>query len=275
MTTWLSVPVRGTTLGVFSENGKQGIRGVILAEEGPFKTPGRGEFDKQEIGNVVKLGRAESAGLKVRFTHPDLSSNGLGKYLGRAGNVRQDTISRDGKPVAIARGDLTFSDSAYATPNGNLAQYVMDLTKDDDNALGMSLVIGDLAEEFRREKNGTLTKGKDGEPLPPLWRVGSLRGVDVVDSGDATNSMLGVGLSIEGLPDEIVRKAAVLLKAQFGGKDRAFVETHLRAYVDRVLAHYWPEDAAGCDTGVGLTVELTTTEDLRRRLALRGRLVER
>lgn len=274
MTKWLSIPVRGTTLGTFrTDQGKQGIRGVILAEEGPFKTPGRGEFDRQEMANIVKLGNAEAKGLKVRFTHPDLSADGLGKYLGRVSNVREDTIYRDGKSVAAARGDLVFSDSAYDTPNGNLAKYVTTLTEEDDHALGMSLVVGQLDEQWRRETNGTLAKGPDGQPLPPLWRVGSLHGVDVVDIGDATNSMLG--LSIEGLPDEIVRKAAVLLRNQFAGKDRAFVEEHLRAYCNRVLEHYWPLQAEAViaeeATDQPTDSAMATTADLRRRLAIKTR----
>ncbi len=252
---WLRAETLSRHIGVDREAGM--IRGVILAEEGPFKSEGRGEFDSDAISQIVKLGQAKPRGLKVRFTHPDVSNDGLGKYLGRTTNIRKQFVMREtdegrAREVAVVRGDHTFSDSAHNTPSGDLATYIMDLAEDDPDALGMSLVLK-ADEEFRTDSKGNLATNADGEALPPLWRPTSLHAVDFVDTGDATNSLL----AYDDLPDNVVRQATELLRQQFAGKDRDFVESHLRGYVEKVLSHYWPLDG-----------ELG---DLRRRLKAKRR----
>jgi hypothetical protein len=62
---------------------------------------------------------AGDEGLKARFTHPSLSADGLGSYLGRLKNPQQI-------------GDQTFADihiakAARKAPDGDLGGYVMDL----------------------------------------------------------------------------------------------------------------------------------------------------
>jgi len=83
----------------------------------------------------------------------------------------------------------------------------------------------------------------EGRELPPLWHPTRLHAVDFVDEGDATNSILAASLSIGGLPDDVVRQATELLRKQFHGKPRDFVEEHLSDWLYRCLDAYWPEDA--------------------------------
>ncbi len=258
-TKWLRANTSARQLGVDRENAV--IRGVILAEEGPFKSEGRGEFDGKSLKQIVSLSKDHPAGLRSRFTHPDLSSDGLGKYLGRTKNIHRATIERGGKVSQVVRGDHFFAKSAFNTPSGDLATYIMDLAEEDPEALGMSLVLSS-EEEFRTKPDGSPKVDENGNELPPLWRPTSLRAVDFVDSGDATNSLLTQSLSIDGLPDRVVREAAQLLKSQFAGKPREFVEPRLNAWVQRVLAHYWPGELEPTDVDV---------EDLRRQLKQRRR----
>ena len=246
MTQWLRANTAARPLGVDRE--AKAIRGVILAEEGPFKSKGRGEFNAKGIREIVKLSQSKPKGLKARFTHPTLSDDGLGKMLGRVRDVQTSAIQRVGKNGAqelmIARGDLFFNESAFTGPNGDLATYVMDLVEEDeggDNA-GMSLVI-EPHEEYRLDKKGRrLVDEATGEELPPIWHPLALHAVDVVDEGDATRSMLAAGLSIEGLPDEVLHKATELLRQQFNGKSRDFVAQHLSDWTQRALDCYWPRD---------------------------------
>ncbi len=72
-------------------------------------------------------------GLKSRFTHPSLSSDGLGKFLGRTTGGKLDGD--------IVRGSLKFSETAYDTPDGNLAKYVSELAAKDPEAFGASIVF--------------------------------------------------------------------------------------------------------------------------------------
>ena len=257
---FLRANTRVRAAGVDRESGI--IRGVILAEEGPFKTEGRGEFDEKSIDQIVKLSNAQSAGLKSRFSHPDLSNDGLGKYLGRVRNIRKEfQQTEDGREIALARGDQHFAKSAFDTPSGDLAGYIMTLAEEDPDALGMSLVLK-TDEEFRLDEKKRPVTDDDGEPLPPLWRPTSLHAADFVDTGDATNSLLVQSLAFDGLPDDVVRQAEKLLRQQFAGKSRVFVEEHLNAWVGRVLSHYWPEDEQAQEM---------PAEDLARMLSLRNR----
>jgi len=217
------------------------IRGMVMAQEGPFKSEGRGEFDAAAIRDIVRLAREKPAGLKSHFAHPTLSDDGLGKLLGRVKNVRTDTLERDGNKLTIARGDLHFLDSAFETPFGNLAGYVMDLTEEDSDGLSSSLVL-QIVEEYRIDKKGRPKVDDDGEPLPPLWRPIALHGSDIVDSGDAVDGLLGAQLDFGGLPDGVVRQGAALLDKQFAGRSRDEIRRHCLAWLGRYLSLRFGDD---------------------------------
>jgi hypothetical protein len=268
---WLRASATGRPVGVDREN--RILQGFVVAQAGPFQeNPPRGEFDRQSLRGIVALMKREPKGLKSRFTHPDLSSDGLGKFLGRAKAPSMEMIRvlRNSEEIEVdaVRADLHFAEAASKSPEGDLAGYVMDLADEDPDALSSSLVIEPI-EEYRLEKDGTRKRDQEtGLELPPLWRPKALHATDIVDTGAAVDGLLSAQLSAEGLPDEVVRQAAQLLAKQFAGKDRAFVEPRLRGWVDRVLSAYWPE----------VEVEEETAEPppaaghadvLRRRLQLR------
>lgn len=265
-TSWLRAETSGRPIGADRE--AKVLRGFVVAQEGPFKTQGRGEFDLKSLKAIRTLMAREPKGLKSRFTHPDLSSDGLGKFLGRAKRptIEEITVNRGGDEVRLqaVRADLHFVDSAFNTPSGDLAGYVMDLADDDADAMSSSLVLA-RDEEYRLEKDGTRKMDEDGEPLPPLWRPTALHASDIVDTGDAVDGLLAAQLSADGLPDEVVRQAAALLKQQFDGKNRDFVEPRLRGWCDRVLSHYWSVDEDEVDQNNSLAAATATR---RRQLSL-------
>lgn len=135
---------------------------------------------------------AMSKGLKSRFTHPDMSGDSLGTYLGRANN---EQLSGD-----VLRGDLHFAKIAHETPDGDLANYVMGFAKEDPEAFGSSIVfLHDWESEdlFYEENQQPVTytddKGREYEriefrsPDPlntenlPHCRLRELCAVDIVD----------------------------------------------------------------------------------------------
>jgi len=270
MTQWLRAQTSARPLGVDRE--AKVIRGIILAEEGPFRSKGRGEFDQKSIRQIAKLANAAPGGLKSRLSHPTESDDGVGKMLGRVTGVDLGFIQRetpDGpKEVMVARGDLGFKDSAFKTPNGDLATYVMDVVSESlrdgtTDDIGMSLVL-ETEFEQRLDSKGRPKLDDTGQELPPLWRPQVLHAVDVVDAGDATRSMLAHGLSIEGLPNDVVFQAAEMLQKQFAGKSREFVQGHLTAWMQRALDAYFP---IGDDEEDGCNVEaLALKLKLRRRM---------
>ena len=143
----------------------------------------RGEFDDTALDKIVELGNQPKMGIKSRFGHPNMSSTALGTFLGRVKNFR-----RDG---SIVRADLHIDQTAHKTPDGDLAGYTMELAESDPDAFGSSMVIH-WDEEYRQEKDGSLTKDEKGNALPPLIRVKKLMSVDIVDDPAANNGLFGM-----------------------------------------------------------------------------------
>lgn len=127
-------------------------------------------------------------GIKARFTHPSLSSDGMGNYLGRFENAR-----REGDRVVA---DLHFAEAAHKTPRGDLASYVIGLAEEDPDAFGTSIVFShdfEAMEAFVVEHGGEgFDKWGDIEgdfksPDPmnaknlPHARLKQLHATDVVD----------------------------------------------------------------------------------------------
>lgn len=137
------------------------------------------------LGQVADALNALPDGVKSRFTHPDMSSDGLGNYLGRAKNARVDGD--------VVRADLHFQEVAHKAPDGDLAGYVMDLADADHKAFGASIVFwhdDDAEIEFMRS-HYVATAGGSASFVSPdpdntenysHCRLSELRAVDVVDS---------------------------------------------------------------------------------------------
>src|SRR5579859_1646018 len=147
---WLRVNTAGSSN---VDRDKKVIYGAIVAEQGPFKDL-RGEFDRQALQIIVGLMAQKPKGLKARFTHPSLSEDGLGTFLGRYYDPRLDTITRtteDGKTeqALAVRADLYLDPVAFSSPtHGDLGTYVMDLAANDPTAFGNSLVL-QVDQEYR------------------------------------------------------------------------------------------------------------------------------
>lgn len=146
-------------------------------------------IDATTLRQVADLGNAAKNGIKSRFTHPGLCSDGMGKYLGR-----QRSFRVDGDKVV---GDLHLSDAAAKAPDGDLRSYVLDLAEEDPAAFGMSVVISlhtvwrladgsEIASDdpsLRRGQGDTAYFARPDTATTdlPLCRVDDLHASDVVD----------------------------------------------------------------------------------------------
>jgi hypothetical protein len=222
--TWLKADSLGKPVGVDTE--KKIIHGYVVAQLGPFKSEGRGEFDKQSLNDIVRLYGESPAGIKSRFAHPTLSDDGIGKFLGRSRDGRLD-----GDKV---RADLHLDPTSFRTPSGDLGGYVMALAQSDAGAFSSSLVLM-TKQEIRLNEDGTPKKDDAGKALPPLWRPTRLHASDVVDTGDAVDDFLAANLSAEELPDALVRRGSELLNQAFPGQPRDVVQARLQAWLDKYL----------------------------------------
>ena len=75
--------------------------------------------DAETLQQVTQFGQQARNGIKARFTHPNMSNDGMGSYLGRWSNFRLegDTV----------RADLHIADAAFTSPQGDLGNYVMEI----------------------------------------------------------------------------------------------------------------------------------------------------
>lgn len=224
------------------------VYGAVMAQMGPFKSEGRGEFDETSLEIIKRLAAAAPNGLKARFSHPNESDDGIGNFLGRWKNPRLSSVGRresEGELrtdiIPAVRGDFYFDSSASITPRGDLRAYLLERIASDPDSLSTSLVL-QADREFRVDKFGIPLKDADGDELPPLWRPTRLHACDVVDTGDAVDSILSAaGVDVEALSNGVLWQADEALNKHFAGKDRAFVEVHLTAYLRRYLDRRYGE----------------------------------
>jgi len=238
---WLRT--RFVSPGVGVDREAEVIRGYVVAQEGPFKTPGRGEFDRDGLAKVVELVNASPNGLKSRLAHPTLSSDGVGRFLGRAREARLDGVGpreSEGRlktdRVAAVRADLHLDPSAHKTPKGDLAAYVMDLAQSDPDAFSSSLVL-QTEKRYRLDEKGHRQRDAEGEDLPPLWYPQRLHASDVVDTGEAVDGFLSAVAPAEVPAEDLARVAAEFLDAHFAGLDRGALEEKAREWFARYLEY--------------------------------------
>jgi hypothetical protein len=229
----------GPAAAVEPEGGQRGaglIRGMAVVTRG--EALGHGMWlDAEFLEAVRDRMNAARDGMKARFTHPGLSSDGLGKFLGRA---RDADLEGD-----VVRADLHFSDAAHEAPDGDLAEYVMRLAVDDPAAFGTSIVY---VPDFEAEQAFLLEHGAEIDqwgaldirhfesPDPenvdnlPHARLKELRAVDVVDDPAANPG----GLFHRG--DELAREADELVEFALGISDKRPQLVQLDLDPDRVGA---------------------------------------
>ena len=162
------------------------IHGAAINRVGPAKGHGV-QLDADFVADVARLGNEQGkAGIKVRFGHPTMSGNALleAPFIGRAKN-----FTFDGQTT---RADIFLSNSAKDTPAGNLHSRALELSNEDPDIFGMSIVFS-AGDMFRVDKDGN--KFSEEEPEfrqltgDPFATIETLYGADVVDDPAATDGM--------------------------------------------------------------------------------------
>jgi hypothetical protein len=240
---WLDARTPGRPVGVDREN--KVVRGYVVAELGYFKSEGRGQFDQESLAKIVSLYGEKPAGIKSRFTHPSLSSDGLGSFLGRSKGAYLDGTK--------VRADLHLDPTAFTSPKGDLGNYVLDLAENDPDALSSSLVLKTEKIEVLDDR-GRPKSDEKGNPIPPIWRPTALHASDVVDTGDAVNGFLSVDAGE--LPDGVVRVASQALDQLFADQPRDVVKARAEAWLDRYLSRRYGPASAGDIDGLRRALEL-------------------
>jgi hypothetical protein len=182
--------------------------------------------DETTLKQIVEFGNAPPNGVKTRFTHPGMSSDGMGKFLGRDKN-----FYIEGNQVFA---DKHLSPRAFKTPSGDLGTYVMDLAESDPDMFGTSVVIKQSVEH-QLNADGTRKKDATGKPLLPLLRVKKLFAVDVVDDPAANPG--GFFSAASDAPDWAARQATEVMDRLFGDASADVVQARVNDFMNRYLAN--------------------------------------
>lgn len=174
-------PAKSVSLQVDRNGGKYGagiIRGASLITAG--EALGHDQWvDGEMVSQVAEAVNGHPKGAKVRFTHPSLSGDGLGRFMGRAfeGRVAGNQ--------AVA--DMHFAKAAHETPDGDLANYIMQLAEEDPEAFAISIAFehdAEAEEAFADEHSEEEFESPDAlnsRNLPHV-RLARLVAADFVDS---------------------------------------------------------------------------------------------
>lgn len=171
-------------------------------------------IDAEALAQAQQLMSKGNNGAKARFTHPNMSSDGMGSYLGRWKNVRVDG--------GTLRGDLHLADAAFTSPQGDLGTYVMDLAESDPEAFGVSLAT------MLDRKDLDAHREKSKEAKWPM-RFSDVRAGDIVDEPAATRG----GMFDLTTPDlrNLPAQATALLATYFGDAEPEVVTARVNGFL--------------------------------------------
>lgn len=202
--------------------------------------------DAETLSQAAKFMSQGNNGTKARYTHPNMSSDGMGSFLGRWKNAKVDGDT--------LRGDLHVAEAAFNSPQGDLGTYVLDLAEEDPEAFGVSLATKldwDNLDEFESAQYEERRQArKNNEALPELkkWpmRFTGIRAGDVVDEPAATR---GGFFSLTDVDNRnLPAQATVLLNSYFADAEPDVVTARINGF----LATYFK--------GKGLTMSTSTVE---------------
>lgn len=197
------------------------VRGVAILQRGPLNEGDSRQWsiDDESIEQVLSLASSFQKGLKARWTHPTMSNDGLGQYLGRWRNPR---LSEDGGTILA---DLHLARVAFNGGQESRGQWVLDMAEDDPEAFGVS--IAPLLDE-----SAMADLEVEGERTP--MRFTKLIAGDVVDQPAATRGgLFGGQLSIAKAP----AVASQFLDTLFSDATPEVVRSRAAAFVDSYLAN--------------------------------------
>lgn len=209
-----TAPMLGSFQGV--DRKAEIIRGVAIMQLGDIAAQdSRKQFvDETTLAQFSQMFKG-SKGIKARFTHPDMSGDGLGKYLGQWQSPRIDG--------EFARADLHISPRSHDMPSlGDGGKYVLDLAESDPEMFGASMAV--LLDE------AAMKKERRADGYQPI-RLQQLFAIDIVDTPALTRN--GLFSADVDLPSEV----SSLLDSHFAGVPETELRERAAAYLDRYLTN--------------------------------------
>lgn len=239
------------------------IYGASLMQEGDVNDDRDWTVDSETLANALDLMQQSNAGSKARYTHPNMSADGMGTFLGRWKNPRIDGD--------VLRADLHLAEAAFRSPQGDLGTYVMDLADEDPESFGLSLatrINNEAMKKVRLEKQAADENWKGRTPL----RFRAVHAADVVDDPAATR---GGFFSLSEIDNRnLPAQATVLLDSYFSDAEpdvvtariNGFLTTYFKAKGKTMPVETAPEPTSTAPAAtVDLSAERAAAADLARK----------
>lgn len=196
------------------------IFGANLMQTGDLNDDRDWTVDDGTLSNALEIMSRGNNGSKARFTHPNMSADGMGSYLGRWKNPRID--------AGTLRADLHLADSAFKSPNGDLGTYVMDLAEEDPEAFGISLATRINEPEMNKLRLDLQSADANWKGRTPL-RFRAVHAADVVDEPAATR---GGFFSLTEVDNRsLPAQATVLLDSYFSDAEPEVVTARINGFL--------------------------------------------
>lgn len=202
---------------------KRTIFGCSLMQLGELNDSRPWFVDRKTLDQALALMEAGGGATKARYTHPNMSNDGLGSYLGRWVNPRIDN--------GHLRADLVLSERAFTGPRGDIGTYILDMAEGDADMLGVS-----LATRMNRKAMKSDARADGKQPI----RFSAIRAGDVVDEPAATRGGLFESSSLAELP----LHATQVLDHYFEAATPDVIRTRAEGFLDRYLTNRFGDAAA-------------------------------
>ncbi len=188
------------------------IYGASLMQLGDINDDRPWTVDNDSLQSALSFMQRGNNGTKARFTHPNMSADGMGSFLGRWKNPRIDGDT--------LRADLHLADAAFKSPQGDLGTYVMDMAEEDPEMFGVS-----AATKIDEVAMDALRKQDERTPL----RFAAIRAVDVVDDPASTR---GGFFSMDQVDNRnLPAQATTLLDAYFADAEPEVVTARINGFL--------------------------------------------
>lgn len=213
-----TLPLRGLPEGAGVDREQRLIRGAKAMEFGPLNLGDSRPWkvDGVTLQQLAKLVNDQSRGVKMRFAHPNMSRDGMGRHLGRASAAK-----------IVGEGDAAYVaiDAQLSTTNKQYGDHVLDLAESYPEDFGLS-----IAPVLDSQAMGKIEPDENG--LVPI-RLQALRAIDFVDEPAATRGGL-FSLDSDALPD-LPARATDLLDTFFGDSPANVIRARFAEFLDTYL----------------------------------------
>ena len=220
--------LRGLPAAARVDHATKTIFGIKAMEVGPLNEGDSRpwKIDEVTLQQAQRFATAKNGGVKMRFAHPNMSRDGMGRHVGRATNAR---LARDENGTPYLAVDATLN-AKGGQRTQDMVSHILDLSENAPEDFGVSLaplVDHEVMSKIQPDENG----------LVPV-RLKGLNAIDFVDEPAATRGGL-FDLHSEELQD-LPAQATNLLDTFFANAQPDVIRQRFGEFLDTYLKNRGP-----------------------------------